>query len=89
MVSIYNAEKKQLAAIFRSPTAGAKFIFGFKNYKDITTKAVSKKRIEANETRLGFPIAVRFTTLKQEELLGNEDYVIVDEDLKKRFKTIK
>lgn len=77
MAAVYNAEKRELIAIFKSRTRASIFIFGFKNEKSVRSKCQSKKRI--TDSRLGFEVAVRELTKSQELLLDGKDFILYDE----------
>lgn len=77
MAAVYNAEKKELVALFKSRTRASIFIFGFKNEKSVRSKCLSKKRIL--DGRLGFEVAVRDLTQAQENLLDKKDFILYDE----------
>ena len=80
-VALYNANKKELIGLFSLKCLAEKYLymeraFKVKNGNRITKAIMTKGKIM--NSRFDFPVAVRYTNEKQDEMLGSEDYLIVN-----------
>lgn len=79
MISIYNADKKELVAIFASTSMAASYIFG---QFDASARERLQKRLidkfKMTNTRFEFPVAVRHASTKQVKMVGENDGVIFE-----------
>jgi hypothetical protein len=89
-VSIYNADKKELMAIFSLQSIAGKYI-----YEDCVTDKRGKihnhlmHKSRITKSRFNFNIAVRYSTEEQIKILGVEDHKIFGEYPKMHITKIK
>lgn len=78
-VSIYNIQKKELIAVFASPTIAIRYLYD--------TPSVSNKRsvyqyisrkVKMKSTRFDFDVAIRYANEQQIKMLNGEDYKIME-----------
>lgn len=79
MISVYNADKKELMAIFANTSMAASYIFGqfdAQGRERLQKRICDKFRI--SDSRFGFPIAARHSSAKQIKILGDNHGVIFE-----------
>jgi hypothetical protein len=80
-IAVYNADKKELAAIFDNMALAAKYIYGdsidYKAPDKIRQKLRSKNLIGTEKSAREFNIAVRNISIKQTEILGKNKWVFM------------
>ena len=86
-VALYNADEQKLIAIFKSRELAAKFLFGLdktpQNGRLAIYNALTRRsRLKASSSRLGCSVAPRNASQEQEKLLGDKDYLILDDRYK-------
>jgi hypothetical protein len=79
MISVYNIDKKELVGIFASTSIAGYYVFGMFEGKvtDRIRKGVTEKTRIFN-SRFDFPIAVRYSTNRHLELLGQNHGVVFE-----------
>lgn len=79
MIALYNADKKELMAIFASTSMAASYIFG--QFEGNARERIQKRladKFRITDSRFGFPVAVRHASTKQLEMLGQKHGVIFE-----------
>jgi len=79
MVSIFNADKKELMAIFASTSMAASYIYG--QFEGQSRDRVRKRlgdQFKITDSRFDFPLAVRHTSAKHKQILGENHGVIFE-----------
>lgn len=79
MISVYNAEKKELMAIFASTSMAASYIFG---HFDAQARERLQKRIcdkfRISDSRFSHPVAARHSPAKHIKLLADNHGLIFE-----------
>lgn len=83
VIAVYNTDQKKLVAIIRGATLVSRYIFGKYdvNRQTCVTRiynAIKLKRV-LRKNSIGFNVAVRNANKQQLEMIGSEEYLIVDE----------
>lgn len=78
---LYNADKKELMAIFADASVLSKYIFGIFNPGRIRSAASKKGRLRSKST-IGYTAAIRFANKEQIALLGDKQYILISKDAK-------
>ena len=79
MVSVYNADKKELMAIFASTSMAASYIYG--QFDANGRERIGKRLYDSfkiTDSRFAFPLAVRRSQTKHKVLLGQNHGVIFE-----------
>ena len=77
--AVYNASKGELVALFKSMTLASKYIYGFGCHMNKISHYVNTKgMIKANKTILGYNVSVRKMQEKYSDVLGCNDYVVME-----------
>lgn len=79
--SLYNADKKELFAVFKTSRDAAKYaLANYRFFKEptqaIVRAALSKRRFESEETNFSFAIAIRRTQENHLHLIDGSDFWI-------------
>lgn len=80
-IALYNAEKKELIGLFSLKCLADKYLYMDRAFKLKSGTRVGKAIMTKGKifnSRFEFPVAVRYTNEKQDEMLGSEDYLIVN-----------
>lgn len=79
MISVYNADKKELMAIFASTSMAASYIYGQfdANGRERVAKRLGDS-FRITDGRFSFPVAVRHSQTKHKDLLGQNHGVIFE-----------
>jgi len=82
--AVYNADEQKLIAIFKSRSLAGKFLFGVSKtpieaMKSLTYSLAKRTAMRPTTTRLGCMVAVRNASQEQKDMLGNNDYLLLDE----------
>lgn len=80
MISVYNAEKKELMGIYRNMNIVSVFIYGIKDpiYLKRLERALANKYKITKDTKFDHPIAIRSSSKEHKFLLGDLDGVTMD-----------
>jgi hypothetical protein len=83
-VSLYNADEQKLIGIFKSRVIAGKFMSGPGKAKQLIGQLISsavrlRGSIKAVSNRLGCRVAPRNTSPEQMALLGDKDYLVLDD----------
>jgi hypothetical protein len=83
-VSLYNADEQKIIGIFKSRAIAGKFMFGpgkdKQSFNQRIVSAVSRRgSIKAINNRLGCRVAPRNPSPEQKELLGDKEYLVLDD----------
>jgi hypothetical protein len=83
-VTLYNADEQKIIGIFKSRVIAGKFMFGpgkdKQTFNQRITSAVSRRgSIKAINNRLGCRVAPRNPSPEQRDLLGDKEYLILDD----------
>ena len=83
-VSLYNADEQKIIGIFKSRAIAGKFMFGpgkdKQTFNQRIVSAVSRRgSIPAINNRLGCRVAPRNPSSEQRDLLGDKEYLVLDD----------
>jgi hypothetical protein len=79
MISIYNADKKELMAIFANTSLAASYVFG--NYDSGGRVRLQRRLLDSyriTDSKFEHPVAVRYSNTKHVELLGEKHGIIFE-----------
>jgi hypothetical protein len=83
--AVYNADEARLVGVFAARSMAAEFICGGHKpraaYSKVQCAMDRKTRILPKSSQLPFKVAVRIANADQINMLGSEDYILIDDSL--------
>jgi hypothetical protein len=79
MIAVYNADKKELMAIFASTAMAASYIYG--QFDGQARERLQKRlcdKYRISDSRFEHPVAVRHASTKQVEMMGEKHGIIFE-----------